>query len=90
MSATKIAKKLPKRVGNPKAKNTRELSWNRNLKAKEARIAEQRKRELHNAKVGSTGKQRDNQMRAKFGDKYRAAKRQGLTNEDSVADLKTV
>jgi hypothetical protein len=55
---TKLAKKLPKRVGNAKRKQTRADSWNKNAKAKEVRIAEQHKRELHNVKVGSTGKQR--------------------------------
>jgi hypothetical protein len=50
-----------KRSTNLKAKEKRARSWTRNQEAKKLRIAEQKKREEHNKKVGSTGKQRANE-----------------------------
>jgi len=58
MPAQKIAKKLPKRVGNAKRKQTRADSWNRSRKAKDDRKVGQASRERHNATVGCTGKMR--------------------------------
>ncbi len=54
----KLAKKLPKRTTNVKAKAKRERSWAKNQKAKEVRITEQKMREKHNSIMECTGKQR--------------------------------
>jgi hypothetical protein len=50
-----------KRPSNLKLKARRAASWTKNQLAKAARKEEQAKREEHNRKVGSTGKQRANQ-----------------------------
>ena len=49
-----------KRAGNLKLKARRATSWAKNQAAKIIRKDEQAKREAHNRKVGSTGKQRAN------------------------------
>ena len=58
MPSTKIAKKLPKRVGSEKLKARRARSWSKAKTTKEERIAEQEKRTKHNASIGCTGKMR--------------------------------
>jgi hypothetical protein len=55
---TKVAKKLPKRVGNAKRKQARANSWIKGLKAKDDHKVGQASRERHNATVGCTGKMR--------------------------------
>jgi hypothetical protein len=55
--------KLPQRVTNKKAAEKRTRSFAKNQSAKQVRIADQKKREEYNRKVGSTGKQRANEPR---------------------------
>lgn len=54
--------KLPKRVSNVKAKEKRARSWARNQEAKKARIKEQETRAARNRELGTTAKQRANQV----------------------------
>lgn len=56
-----MASGIPKRAGNTRKKEKRKESWIRGQEKKAARIADQKKREEHNRKVGTTGKQRANQ-----------------------------
>jgi hypothetical protein len=69
-----------KRSTNLKAKEKRARSWTRNQEAKKLRIAEQKKREEHNKKVGSTGKQRANEA-------AKVAKRLDSALKGNVTDL---
>lgn len=65
-----------RRAATDKAKATRARSWAKNQAAKQERIAEQDSRQAHNHMVGSTGKQRDQELRKAHGTDYRARKRQ--------------
>lgn len=58
MSGTKLQKKLPKRVSNPKAAARRQRSWAHNQLAKQQRIADNDQRHANNVRLGCTGKQR--------------------------------
>lgn len=87
----RLAKKLPDRVTNEKAKAKRARSWAKNRVAKDARIASQMKREKANAERGFTGNQLDKAMRryAKLhGMSYRGMKnsvKMGLQTELQMA-----
>lgn len=58
-----------------KRKLARVRSWSANQAAKLVRKDAQASREAHNREVGSTGKQRDNELRKALGSKYRIGKR---------------
>lgn len=64
-----------RRPATEKAKATRARSWNKNQAAKAERLSVQLAQEAHNRKVGTTGKQRDNELRKALGTKYREGKR---------------
>lgn len=64
-----------RRAATEKAKAVRARSWAKNQQEKAERIKDNEKRAAHNREVGTTGKQRDNQMRKTYGSKYREAKR---------------
>lgn len=77
MSASKVQKKLPKRVTNEKSKARRAKSWVTSQREKMNNITQQAKREKINAERGFTGKQLDNAIRRyakEFGLNYRILK----------------
>lgn len=57
-----MASGIPKRATNKRKQETRKASWERGQKRKEERKLEQAAREEHNKSVGTTGKQRANQV----------------------------
>lgn len=63
MSASKVQKKLPKRVTNEKSKSRRARSWAQNQIFKNNMKTDQARREQINANRGFTGKQLDNAIR---------------------------
>ena len=74
-----------RRPATEKAKATRQRSWNKNQEAKQVRIAEQQKREEHNRKVGSTGKQRAN-LAVKQAKRIDAALKGEAASSDTVIE----